>query len=145
MAEMTLIRKWALGAATVFAAIGGAQQGAATAGDLEEFPAVPSGFEVYLQEMLFELRQDQSRVARFRYVMPIIGQEGVTFFHVEQDFPVLCESHAVPSIEKSDEIVDQVIISLADRELEFGVSSSVATQYFEAFRLENGSCIWEGF
>lgn len=106
---------------------------------------VPSGYDLYLQELLFELRQDNSNVARFRYVMPIIGQEAITFVDVEQDFPHLCENDAIPTLSQHGETVDQVIISLADRELDFGATSSVATQFFEAFRVENGVCIWEGF
>lgn len=129
----------------VFAAFGGALSGAATARDLEESLAVPSGYDLNLQEVLYEVRQDNSQVARFRYVMPLIGQEGVTFDDVEPDFLYLCEVHARRSVETEGRKVDQIIISLADRETEFGVASHVATQFFEAFRVENGACIWEGF
>ncbi|MEQ9693823.1 DUF6497 family protein [Shimia sp. SDUM112013] len=145
LSKANFSRKFCAFAFIAFAAIGGAQSGAAMAGDREESPAVPSGYELYLQEMLFETRQDESRVARFRFVMPIIGQEGVTFDMVSLDFDVLCVTEALPALAKSGEEVDQVIISLSDRETDFGVISSVATQYFEAYRIENGSCIWEGF
>ena len=37
-----------------------------------------------------------------------------------------------------------IVISLADRVTEFGVSDPEATQFFEAFRLSNDTCIWEG-
>ncbi|SHK00675.1 hypothetical protein SAMN05444000_1176 [Shimia gijangensis] len=130
---------------TVFTALGGAYAGPATAGDLKEVLTVPSGYEFHLQEMLFETRQDNSEVARFRYVMPIIGQEGVTFDDVEFDFLFLCEVEALRSLEKQSKTVDQVIISLSDRETEFGATTSVATQFFEAYSVKDGSCIWEGF
>lgn len=130
---------------TIFAALGGALCGAATAGDWEESLAVPSGFELSLQEVIYETLQDNTAVARFRYVMPIIGQEGISFDDVEPDFLYLCETHARRSLEKADKTVDQIIISLADRETEFGTVSHVATQFFEAYRVENGACIWEGF
>lgn len=129
----------------LFAALGGALSGAAMAGDLEEIPAVPSGYEVYLQELIYEQRQDNSRVARFRYVMPIIGQEAVTFDDVEFDFLFLCETQAIRTLTKEEEVVDQVIVSLSDRETEFGETTSVATQFFEAYSIKNGACIWEGF
>lgn len=128
-----------------FAALGGAFASAATARDLEETLAVPSGYELYLHELVFEARQDHSNVARFRYVMPIIGHEGITFANVEKDFDYLCKENAVPALEKQSKTVDQVIISLSDRETEFGSTTSVATQFFEAYSIENGSCIWEGF
>lgn len=131
--------------ATLFAAIGGALAGAAMAEGLEESSVVPSGFKHYLQEILLEKRQDNSNVMRFRFVMPIIGQEGVTFQDVEQDFEHLCLTRAIPNVAKVGRGVDQVIISLSDRETEFGVISGVATQYFEAYSIENDVCIWEGF
>ncbi len=106
---------------------------------------MPSGHPVYLQEMLFESRADNSRVARFRYVMPVIGRDTVGFADVEADFDHLCRTRALPALAKNGETVDQVIISLSDRETEFGVPSDVATQFFEAYSIENGTCIWEGY
>lgn len=119
--------------------------GAVMAEDLQDTPVVPSGYTLYLHEMIFETRQDASKVVRFRYVMPIIGQEAVTFAHVQQDFEHLCNADAIPALSKQSQIVDQIIISLSDRETEFGATTSVATQFFEAYSVENGSCIWEGF
>lgn len=129
---------------SVFAALGGALSGAATAGDLEESPVVPSGNQLTLQEVIFETRQDNSRVARYRYVMPAIAQ-GIAFKDVESDFAVLCDGFIVKALREKSKTVDQVIVSLSDRETEFGVTSAQAIQYFEAFRLENDTCIWEAF
>lgn len=128
----------------VFAAFRGALLGAATAGVLEETPVVPSGNDLQFQEMIFETRADSSRVARFRYVMPLIRQ-GVEFAQIEADFFHLCIGVAVPYLAIEGETVDQVIISMADRETEFGVLSTLGTQYFEAFSVQDGTCIWEGF
>lgn len=128
----------------VSAALGGALSGAATAGVLEETPAVPSGNEIHLQEMLFETRADDTRVARFRYVMPLMRQ-GIDFTEIEEDFFHLCIGVAVPYLAVSEETVDQVIISMADRETDFGVTTHLAKQYFEAFSVQDGTCIWEGF
>ena len=128
-----------------FVALGSSVASAVMAGDTEEYMAVPSGYEYYLHEAIFETRQDNSLVARFRYVMPIIGQEAVTFDDVEFDFLFLCETQALRGLEKEQKEVDQVIVSLSDRETDFGSTTSVATQFFEAYSIENGSCIWEGF
>ena len=76
--------------------------------------------------------------------MPILRQ-GVAFDQVEPDFLYLCETRALRELRDAGEQVDQIIISLADRETEFGSTSAVATQYFEAYTVENGACIWEGF
>ena len=105
---------------------------------------MPSGNDIHLQEILFEDRDDASRVARFRYVMPLMRQ-GVAFEEIEADFFHLCIGVAVPYLAVSEETVDQVIISMADRETDFGVMSHLAQQYFEAFSVQDGTCIWEGF
>ncbi len=126
------------------AAFGGTLAGAAMAG-AEETPAVPSGYHLYLQQSFFETRTDQSRVLRLRYVMPAIAEVPLGYGAVEADFPYLCASVAVPVLSANDETVVQVIISLADQETPFGEPAPEATQYFEAFRVENGACIWEGF
>ena len=128
-----------------FTALAGFFAGVAMADDTPEYMAVPSGYEYYLHEAIFETRQDNSLVARFRYVMPIIGQEAVTFDDVEFDFLFLCETQALRSLKKEQKDVDQVIVSLSDRETDFGSTTSVATQFFEAYSIKNGSCIWEGF
>ena len=132
-------------AAIGLAALAGAlMSGAATARVLEETPTVPSGNEIFLQEILFETRDDASRVARFRYIMPLIRQ-GVEFADIEEDFFHLCIGVAVPYLANEGETVDQVIISMSDRETDFGVLDTLATQYFEAFTVKDGICIWEGF
>ncbi|MBO9477330.1 hypothetical protein J7382_07280 [Shimia sp. R11_0] len=105
---------------------------------------MPSGNEIHLQEMLFETRADDTRVARFRYVMPLMRQ-GIDFTEIEEDFFHLCIGVAVPYLAVSEETVDQVIISMADRETDFGVTTHLAKQYFEAFSVQDGTCIWEGF
>ena len=39
--------------------------------------------------------------------------------------------------------VQQIIISLSDRAVVFGATEPDVTQFFEAYRLEDGACIWE--
>ena len=125
-----------------FAALGGAFAGAAAAGSLEELPAVPSGFDYSVQEVIFDAIGNQQR-ARFRVVMPAVAAH--PFDMVEADFTTLCEDLAVPELSRYQRNFESVVISIADRETEFGVANAEATQYFEAFTLENGTCIWEAF
>jgi hypothetical protein len=138
-------------ATKIFAAFGGCLlASAATAGVQEEAPAVPSykdlpsGLSVTLQEYFVDTLPDGSDQARFRFVAPALGQ-GAGFAQVEQDFPVLCADVAVPTLAVSRPDVGLVIISMAARPLEFGTTDPSVIQYFEAFRIENGSCIWEVF
>jgi hypothetical protein len=127
-----------------FAAIGGALLSAATAGALEDNPAVPSGIAITLQEALVDQLPDGTRVLRLRYVAPALAGSATGFADVEQDFAHLC-GLALPKIVSENQDVTKVVVSLSDRETEFGVSNPDATQYFEAFHLENNTCIWEGF
>ncbi len=85
---------------------------------------------------------------RFRLVAPEIDRRLVNapgFEELEQDFPHLCSKIALPYLEEYALDADKIVISIADRSVEFGVSDPDATQYFEQFRLERGRCAWEGF
>lgn len=61
------------------------------------------------------------------------------------DLTALCESFALPRIPATGPMPQQIVISLADRPVPFGQADPEATQFFEAFRPENGRCVWEGF
>lgn len=127
-----------------FVALGGALMGAAAVGVLEETPTVPSGNDLYLLDQRVE-QQGALTVLRLRYVMAAIAEQGHVFDDVAEDFSDLCMNQAVPQSKELDQKIHQVIISLSDRETEFGVSNPEATQYFEAFTLETDICIWEAF
>ncbi len=104
---------------------------------------MPSGLTISLQEYFVDTQPDGARLARFRFVAP--GLQGVSFARVEQDFPVLCAGVAVPYLSSAAADVAAVVISVASEAVEFGESDPSVIQYFEAFRVENGLCIWEGF
>lgn len=104
---------------------------------------VPSGQALEFQESFYERQEGGELWARFRFIAPAIG-ENMAYADVADDFMVLCEKYALPSLADQD-TPDQIIISLADRATEFGVTNREATQYFEAFRLKDAACIWEGF
>ncbi|MEM9350653.1 MAG: DUF6497 family protein [Pseudomonadota bacterium] len=104
---------------------------------------MPSGEALEFHESFYERQDGGALWARFRFVMPAIG-DGVAYADVADDFMELCQVYVIPALEGQD-APDQVIISLADRPTDFGVPAPDVTQYFEAFRLEGSSCIWEGF
>ncbi|QFT57261.1 hypothetical protein FIU94_00370 [Sulfitobacter sp. THAF37] len=106
---------------------------------------VPSGQGVELQEVLVDPVGSQTFV-RFRLVAPAIAREtsDLDYETVSGDMMHLCQDLALPYIAEFDLTGDVIVISLADRETEFGVADPDATQFFEAFRVEEGRCIWEG-
>ena len=106
---------------------------------------VPSGQAVELQEVLLD-ETVGAPVLRFRFLASAIARDGGTirFTDAEADMAHLCETVALPYVAEQGIEVGRVVISLADRAVEFGTPDPDATQFFEAFTLENGTCIWEG-
>ena len=105
---------------------------------------LPSGQAFEPIELLVEAQGDGAVWARARFLAPALG-EGLRSDAVEADFPVLCQDWALPILAGSDTAVDQVIVSLSSRPIAFGETDAGTIQFFEAFRVEGGLCIWEGF
>ncbi|GGB95626.1 hypothetical protein GCM10011363_10400 [Marivita lacus] len=105
---------------------------------------VPSGQPVTFQEMLWD-RPGSGLVYRFRFVAPEIGQEGREYEDVEIDMHHLCETYAIPRLSDLGPQPSQIVISLSREETEFGVAHDDVTQFFEAYRVEDETCILEFF
>lgn len=109
--------------------------------------AVPSGQHVVLQDVVRDAPGPDGITLRFRFIAPAIAHQGGTV-DVDQamaDMAYLCEHYA---LSRSTGVVPapaQIVISLSDIAVPFGESVPDATQYFEAYRIENGACIWEAF
>jgi len=111
--------------------------------------ATTGGAETTVTSRLHEVLVDQVGTQtwlRFRYVVPEIAREGgtVSFTEAEPHMAHLCAAFAVPYTREHALTGDVIVISFADRETEFGVPDPDATQFFEAYRIENDACIWEG-
>ena len=108
---------------------------------------LPSGQTVTLLETIWNAPGPQGLVTRFRFLAPEINPEtgSVDFTAAADDIAWLCQNFALERVVQTGPLPSQVIVSLADRDLPFGETVPEATQYFEAFRIENGSCIWEVF
>ncbi|OIQ26871.1 MAG: hypothetical protein BM562_16155 [Alphaproteobacteria bacterium MedPE-SWcel] len=82
--------------------------------------------------------------ARFRFVAPqIAGTDAAA--QSAADIDHLCAALVVPYLAHHAITPERVVISLSDRSLPFGSTAPEATQFFETYRLEAGTCIWEGF
>ncbi|WP_254054605.1 DUF6497 family protein [Roseovarius sp. EL26] len=119
----------------------------ASALELSEQEAVilPSGIEVYLQEMLWD-RPAGGLAYRFRFVSPDFTEGKTELGSVQADLDYLCDSYALPRVAV---VVgpkpSQIIVSLADQPSEFGVFDAEVVQVFEAYRIEGDACVWEAF
>lgn len=109
--------------------------------------SLPSGQSVIFHEALQEVQGDvgAGQVYRFRFVAHQIaaGADALSFDDVAQDMQVLCEVFALPSLDRLNAAPDRVIISLSQQPIDFGVTAPDLIQYFEAYIIEDGHCIWE--
>ena len=108
---------------------------------------VPSGQEISLLDVIWNEPGPTGLVARFRFLAPGIARDAATvsFDVASADMAHLCQDYALPRVSGSVMAPVQIIISLSDRAVPFGQSDPDATQFFEAYRIENGACIWEVF
>lgn len=107
---------------------------------------VPSGIAVTLHEVLLDEIMSEQWV-RFRFIAPRLGSGAgqVSFDVAAIDMDYLCDATAVPYVRDHALNPARIVISLADRVVPFGDRDPAATQFFGAYRLEDGRCIWEEF
>ena len=107
---------------------------------------VPSGQPVQFIEMLQDARGSEGLTMRFRFLAPQIAKEtgSIGIDSALEDIDSLCAAYAAPAVADMRPAPRQIVISLMDRIVEFGATNPDATQFFEAYRIENGTCIWEG-
>lgn len=128
--------------------LGAVPAGAETgAGPLAEAVAVPSGQPVEFIGLIREEQGPMGPTWRFRFVAPQIARnEGkITFETAAADMDYLCEAYAIARLPAGAPRAGRIVISLSDRWVEFGEARPEITQFFEAYSVENDSCIWEGF
>ncbi|MEJ2035855.1 MAG: DUF6497 family protein [Maritimibacter sp.] len=108
--------------------------------------ALPSGREVQFHEVIHSAPGTAGLAVRFRFTEADITQvkETVPYSEIEEDMRFICETYALERIANTGPQPAQVIISIADRAVPFGEASPDVTQIFEAYRPEDGACIWEG-
>lgn len=104
---------------------------------------VPSGLEVALFDVILE---EDPPVARFRFLVPAIGQsDQVTFSEVAVDFQYLCDELVIPGLAANGWAAQDIVISMSAQEVPFGTVTEDVTQFFQPFRIEEDTCIWEDF
>ena len=105
--------------------------------------AVPSGREVTLIDVITNIPGNSGAAARFRFLAP-----GLTAGETETaagDMQALCDGYALPRTDGMVPVPTDIIISLSAVAVPFGQSSPDVVQFFETYRAENGTCVWEPF
>jgi hypothetical protein len=130
-------------ALVIVAAMGVPCTAATTVRGQEETPAVPSGLPMTLQEAREEVQLDGTLWLRLRYVAPDLATGG--YAAVAGDFAALCAAQALGYPTTDGRKPAQAVISISSAPVEFATTAPGVMQVFEAFRLENDTCVWEEF
>lgn len=125
-------------AATVLVGAGGCDEGPDAAAI-----KVPSGREVTLLDVITTVPGTEGAAARFRFVAPGLTPDDSEA--ASADMQALCDTYALPKVEGMVPAPQQIIISLAAKPVPFGEAAPDITQFFEAYAVTNGACIWEVF
>lgn len=129
---------------TIFvAALGALCAAATTVRGQEGSPSVPSGLVLTLQEILEDAQPDGSLWLRLRYVAPGITRAARA--GMDGDFDTLCETQALRYTPTTGAAAAEAVISIASAPVEFGANAPDVVQFFEVYRLQDDTCIWEGY
>lgn len=111
-----------------------------------ELVTVPSGQEVALAEVIRDAKGPRGLTWRFRFVAPAIARKSgtVAFAQAAADMDYLCNFYALPRLPQPGPRPGQVIISLSDQPIGFGVADPKITQFFEAYAIAEDGCKWDG-
>ncbi|MBK5928207.1 DUF6497 family protein [Rhodobaculum claviforme] len=106
---------------------------------------VPSRQPVTLQEAFWEEQADGALWLRLRFIAPRIGSAPgeYGFDLVEWDMVHLCETLGLPWADAAG--AELIVVSLAAEAVEFGAQTPDVAQFFEAYRPEDGECLWEEY
>ncbi|WP_235971153.1 DUF6497 family protein [Palleronia pontilimi] len=105
--------------------------------------AVPSGQTVEFHEVIRDA-PGLGLAYRFRFIAPQLA-EGLDFATAEGDMLHLCQSYALPKLPNLGPAPGRVVISLSDRVITFGEVVPDAIQYFEIYRPEGETCVWDDY
>jgi len=104
---------------------------------------VPSGHAMSLFDVILE---EPTQTARFRFLVPAIAADDApSFSDLAPDFQYLCDTLVIPGLAANGWSAKDIVISMSSRELEFGTLTAEITQFFQPFRVQDDTCIWEDF
>jgi hypothetical protein len=106
--------------------------------------AVPSGQAIEF----FEQRVDDATGAvRLRFLAPDLDDplKRPSFEDITLDLEMLCREFGVKTTLEDGLENTQIVISLSSEKVEYGVINSEVEQVFEAFSVQNGTCMLEIF
>jgi Family of unknown function (DUF6497) len=109
--------------------------------------ALPSGRAVTFHDVIWGEPGPGGLTVRFRFLEPALGAviDTTPYDALEADMKFLCDSFALGRIANIGPQPATIMISISDRPVDFGEPDPDVTQVFEAYRAEDGACVWEGY
>lgn len=106
--------------------------------------SVPSGQSITLIEKRVDLESD---IVRLRFVAPDLASPLTrpSFEALSLDLETLCSEYGLKTLLKDAPKPAQIVVSLSAEQIEFGVANSDVEQVFEAFSVQNDTCMLEMF
>lgn len=108
----------------------------------------PSGLVFDPPEVIFEpvgVLATQAKRLRLRFVAPQISDtEKFGFEKLEADFEYLCTVSGLKIAKRSAPKLEQIIVSISSDPIALGETVPSVAQYFDAFSVVDGTCIWDG-
>lgn len=137
--SMTGMRAFVLMLLTALVALPGCKDEADGAQKIE----VPSGRELSLIDVITNAPGPAGAAARFRFLAPGLSQDDVD--SASADMQAVCDSYAVKRIDGMVPAPQQILITFMSASVPFGEAAPDVVQFFESYKPENGSCVWEVF
>ena len=104
---------------------------------------MPSGRALTLVDVITNAPGPAGAAARFRFLAPDLSSEDAEV--AAEDMQVVCDSFARERTEGMVPAPQQIIITFMASEVPFGEPAPEVVQFFESYRIENGTCVWEVF
>jgi hypothetical protein len=105
--------------------------------------AVPSGRDLSLIEIVTNAPGPSGAAARFRFLAPGLTQDDAVT--AAADMQALCDSFALPRIDGMVPAPQEIILSFSADAVPFGEAAPDTVQFFEAYSVATGACVWEPY
>ncbi len=106
---------------------------------------LPSGQKVTLMDVVTNVPGNDGLAIRYRFLAPSIARDGGTVDGdaAGNDMEWLCNEYALPRLPKNGPQPVEIIISMSDVNVPFGEDHPEATQFFNSYAIDTGTCAWE--
>ena len=105
--------------------------------------SVPSGRELSLIDVITNAPGPEGATARFRFLAPGLSDAEIETAVI--DMQALCDGCGMTVVGGAVPEPQQLVISFPAEPVPFGEAAPDVVQFFEAYRPEGDSCIWEPF